>query len=1382
MNKNLKNIETILIAFFITMVLISSSSISVTLNTTQYHKNINSKINEKELDIKRSLTGLAPKNNNKKTVLKTAVDDKNEPDVMISGNTKPLGETMWGYNAYSSGGLSEGPVYFDIDDPGNTVVLLAATMSGDFMSGGTWMPDERWICCEYASGILWEIDPEEGDMTSIGGGGQALNGLGWDPVNAQMYGIGNTDDLFKVDYETGQTELVGSGGTGQTMIALLFDRDGNAYSYDVKFSGNSIWYSVDLTTGALTQIGDMGKTMCYAQDGDYCCILDKMFLTGYIYSPEYGGYLCEVDISSGEITDWVQFQYNCEIDASMFQNYIWFPHHDVGINSINLPEESCYAVPDIPMQVTVKNYGIYNEITDVNMQVIKYEENSVIFEEDFSGTFPPEGWTTDWWNQSYTNVAGGESPEARCYKYDQYNGSYDYYDNYIQSPPINCTDLEKINLMFRWASDVYYDNYCSFYIKYRKNSTSPWKDVTPWTNPIAQDQTADLYEIGCYGFGESLGDEFQFKFEYLGYYYYFNYWWLDNVTINSYNYSLEYNETIKDVEISIGNQVIVDFPNWTPSDWQNPDYENLWQDYQVIACTLLDNDIKPKNNCKQKIIEVYFPSMNDIEITSIDSPSEDGSGKIYPVQATIKNVGQYPECCIPINISIGEQVVLDEILNEESWETVPPDGWTDEHKNYTSYYGWDKSNTSYSGGSSPEARLPYYYALSDYHFYSYALDMTNYPAGKLKFKSYINHYSGQGFYTLNAGYSHDGVNWYTTWSVAPSENTLYDIEVDIVGGSPTVFIGFWCIDDPYYFNYWYIDDVIVKAVDILEDEYSDHMCQGPDLQPGETRQFEFNDWTPQALLDEETCTNDYLIQAEIAMEGDKNPGNNVKSGKFTLDFWHDAAVTVANPASGSNPEEWLGFDDGTAVNALGTCGPFEYAIRLTPDELADYAGYTIQSVKRHHSWITPFTMSGKVKIYEQGTPTNPGDLITEQPFTCYEAYWHEVLLDEHVPITGNKDIWVSIEVDCHSGQYPAAMDASNNYPTKGDWITLGSSWHEASIYGFYTDWLIRAGVGAGTGVQINAYIQPGTQNIEGLAKNKGTFPELNLTCYAEIYDYIDDPENGTLLYEDNITDIDLDTPLEGTELLNFDNYNFLKEGRYGLFLNLPDDNDDSPNNNYIAWGIGVDETNPVSTHALYPATPDGKNGWYVSDIEVTLIAYDPFGHRVASGVREIKYIIDGGPIQTITGDHGTFVVYNDKDNISIEYWAIDNVGNEESHHTFTIDMDQTDPLVDLTYEWTEGPKPDSWWMIFTASASDATSGMDRVEFYLNDLLQDTVTGPGPTYSWKFLYSGGLHITIKAEGYDVAGNMKFDEIVNPENIDSNQLQSKNYILLTHPLIQ
>jgi hypothetical protein len=883
---------------------------------------------------------------------------------------------------------------------------------------------------------------------------------------------------------------------------------------------------------------------------------------------------------------------------------------------------------------------------------------------------------------------------------------------------------------------------------------------------------ADFYEIGCYGFGENLGEEFQFKFEYLGYYYYFNYWWLDDVHLEACGGCADYAEIVEDVSVAVDEELLVDFPGYAPPEWQNESYEDTWEEYPIHAFTLLV-DNKSKNNEKWKLIDLYYPYLHDVEVTSIDSPAERSiPGQVLPVQATITNVGQYAECCIPIDMQIGQGIVVGTLLTEDMYYVIPS-GWHDEHKDYVYYYGWSLSYSSYSGGTYREARLPYYYALPDYVFYTYAIDTTSYPGLKINFKSYVNHYSGQGLYALEAGYSHDGETWFASWHEEPSSSGQYTVECDAAGGSATTYVGFWMKGDPWYINYWYLDDVEIQAVELVE-EYSDSMCQGPDLEPGETRVFEFDDWTPAALLEEETTTQDYLLKASIEMEGDKDPGNDVKSGKITLDFWHDAAIEVGSPTASREPEAWVHFDDGTNANAIGLTagGTFQYAIRLTPDELAEFGGDAIQVVRRYHGYTTDFSMNGRVIIYDQGTSTTPGEMLYEQDFSITPHGWHDIILTEPVDIDGGKDMWVSIECTHSSGQYPAGCDGSQNYPGKGDWIYL-DSWMEISIYGFSLDWNIWAGIGPGGGPGgIKVYLQPGTQDIEGIASNLGTFPELDLTCWAEIYEYITDPENGTLLYEDNITNIDLDEPLGGTQTLIFDDFNFANEGIYGLFLNMPDENDDIPSNNAEKWGIGIDDTDAVSSHTLDPVDPDGDNDWYVSDVEVTLTAYDPEVLGVSSGVKEIKYKVDGGTTQTIYGDEGSFIVDTDKDNLPIEYWAIDNVNNEETHHTFTIDMDQTDPIIDMVYEWIINPGSDGGWlMIFNVTANDATSGMNRVRFLLNGVEQDVVSGPGPEYSWSFVYHGGLKITITAEGYDWAGNMAYDEIVDPEGLNVNTNSQK-----------
>ncbi len=59
--------------------------------------------------------------------------------------------------------------------------------------------------------------------------------------------------------------------------------------------------------------------------------------------------------------------------------------------------------------------------------------------------------------------------------------------------------------------------------------------------------------------------------------------------------------------------------------------------------------------------------------------------------------------------------------------------------------------------------------------------------------------------------------------------------------------------------------------------------------------------------------------------------------------------------------------------------------------------------------------------------------------------------------------------------------------------------------------------------------------------------------------------------------------------------------------------------------------------------------------------------------------------------------------------------------------DTTPPEIKL--EWLFYQKDGKWYHKFTATCFDSESGMNRVEFYLNNILQETIVGPGPIYEW-----------------------------------------------------
>jgi len=137
----------------------------------------------------------------------------------------------------------------------------------------------------------------------------------------------------------------------------------------------------------------------------------------------------------------------------------------------------------------------------------------------------------------------------------------------------------------------------------------------------------------------------------------------------------------------------------------------------------------------------------------------------------------------------------------------------------------------------------------------------------------------------------------------------------------------------------------------------------------------------------------------------------------------------------------------------------------------------------------------------------------------------------------------------------------------------------------------------------------------------------------------------------------------------------------------------------------IDDSNPPSTTFL----PDGilgDNGWYISDVVVTLSATDDFAYS-----REGKnWMLYNGPF-TISTD-GINYVY---------YYSIDTAGNMEDIHTamVIIDTDTTAPVITILYtgDATDG-SPGYW----TVTAIDPESGISTVAVEIDGILVGSTLG------------------------------------------------------------
>jgi len=165
------------------------------------------------------------------------------------------------------------------------------------------------------------------------------------------------------------------------------------------------------------------------------------------------------------------------------------------------------------------------------------------------------------------------------------------------------------------------------------------------------------------------------------------------------------------------------------------------------------------------------------------------------------------------------------------------------------------------------------------------------------------------------------------------------------------------------------------------------------------------------------------------------------------------------------------------------------------------------------------------------------------------------------------------------------------------------------------------------------------------------------------------------------------------------------------------------------------------------------NNWYTNDVAFNFA-------KKSEDIASIYYNIDDINWNEYIEP---FIISNDGEH-ALKWYAVNYEGNtSDVDGPFFFNIDKTKPEISLTYEVTGGNQYTGWEFTFTATATDDTSGMDRVEFYLNNTLQETVVGPGPTYCWVFIRFPDQHVNnIYIITYDKAGNTAMDGYFNPRN--------------------
>ncbi|MBC7129141.1 MAG: hypothetical protein H5T45_05370 [Thermoplasmatales archaeon] len=168
----------------------------------------------------------------------------------------------------------------------------------------------------------------------------------------------------------------------------------------------------------------------------------------------------------------------------------------------------------------------------------------------------------------------------------------------------------------------------------------------------------------------------------------------------------------------------------------------------------------------------------------------------------------------------------------------------------------------------------------------------------------------------------------------------------------------------------------------------------------------------------------------------------------------------------------------------------------------------------------------------------------------------------------------------------------------------------------------------------------------------------------------------------------------------------------------------------------------------------GEQGWYVSDVKFSMVAYDN-----ESGVKELKYRINGEQWRDYVGI--PYVISQDG-YYMIEYVSVDG-NNNEARGSITIKIDKTKPNIAFEnfeegYIYFRGKKiltpriPHDTMIIgdykIVVSSNDSTSGVKKVEFYMGEnMALEKYESP---YEWEISRGIGVY-NITATAYDNAGN-------------------------------
>ncbi len=207
-------------------------------------------------------------------------------------------------------------------------------------------------------------------------------------------------------------------------------------------------------------------------------------------------------------------------------------------------------------------------------------------------------------------------------------------------------------------------------------------------------------------------------------------------------------------------------------------------------------------------------------------------------------------------------------------------------------------------------------------------------------------------------------------------------------------------------------------------------------------------------------------------------------------------------------------------------------------------------------------------------------------------------------------------------------------------------------------------------------------------------------------------------------------------------------GRNEVYFQVYDNQGASATSRHL--DLRIDLAAPTTGNNLIGTA--GNNDWYISPVEVHLHADDGSTGGVRVGVDRVVYRLDGGTWQNRSGSDVSLVINSDGTH-TVDYYAVDKVGNTESQKQVTFKIDATPPSAPgtateihgvLSGQWQKGlDDPSFIWV----AATDTASGIWYYRVNWNNTLQVT---QGTAYDPPAVRTGSYELSVQA--VDQAGNV------------------------------